>query len=340
MHETTSIDTLATLRLGAAALIALGAPVAAAQDPSPDDYMSADLRARVEALKADAERSPTDGLNLEERTPVLWRWINDYALTGGPVPTRATGILQTAFRELLDSRRDRREPRVSFAQRPDGRAINADARIDEVIEELRFKDEHPGGLGKFTLSSAGPFTADSWITVELMHTVGDLPLQQGAKVVVGRSSQWDRGDLQNNRPGDGYVTIRSSKPSVRFAKVEIPRGSERYSPVGARPAFVLKEGTLAKGDSFTLVYGDTTGGGRGWHIHTYENDLTVLPVYVDHSGDGRYPTQSWPAFQVVGAGVARMKGFAPSVVEPGEGFELAVRSEDVNFNRATGSIPA
>ena len=118
-------------------------PSARAQTKVRDDYMSAEARTRVESLKADKALHPTDGANLAERTPVLWRWINDYALSGGPVPDRATGILQSAFRELLEAKRAGREPRVSLAQRPDGRAIYADARIDQVIEELRLKDEQP-----------------------------------------------------------------------------------------------------------------------------------------------------------------------------------------------------
>ena len=339
MRPAARVERTLTFVLGLAAALTLHGQPAWAQPSPAADYMSAEARARVEALKADAAQEPTDGSNLAERTAVLWRWINDYALSGGPVPSRATGILQSAFRELAEARREGRRPRLSLAQRPDGRAIYADARFDQVIEELRLKDERPGALGQFALSSAGPFTADSWITVELTYTVGDLPMKPGGKVVVGRSSQWDRGDLQNETPGDGQVTIRSSRADARFARVEIPRGPERYSEVGARPAFRLEQGTLSKGDSFTLVLGDRTAGGRGWHIHTYENDLTVVPVYVDHSGDGRYPTHNWPAFRVVGGEPARVVAFAPSVVEPGEAFELAVRSEDVNFNRASGSIP-
>ena len=184
--------------------------------------MSAEARARVEALKSDVQHSPTDGSNLADRTAVLWRWINDYALTGGPGPSRATGILQSAFRELLEARREARPPKVALAQRPDGRASHADGRFDQVIEEFRLKDEHPGALGVLELESTGPFIADSWITVELTYTVGDLPLQEGARVVVGRSSQWDRGDLQNDAPGDGFVSIRGSKPGIRFSKVAIP----------------------------------------------------------------------------------------------------------------------
>ena len=325
---------------GLAMTLALVVQFAWAQRSQVDDYMPAEARANVEALKADAARTPTNGSNLAGRTPVLWRWTNDYALAGGPLPDRATGILQSAFRELVEARREGRQPRVSLAQRPDGRAVFADAKFDQVIEEMRLKDERPDALGRFALGSSGPFTADSWITVELTYTVGGLALKPGARVVVGRNSQWDRGDLQNDAPGDGYVTISSSRPDVRFARVEIPRGPERYSAVGARPAFRLEHGELSEGDTFTLVLGDRAGGGRGWHIHTYENDRTVVPVYVDHSGDGRYPAHDWPSFRVVGGEAARAVAFAPSVVEPGEAFELAVRSEDGNFNRATGSIPA
>lgn len=222
---------------GLVAIVTVGLSTANAQTSSRDDYMSVEHRARVEALKADAEQNPTDGSNLAERTPVLWRWINSFSLSGGPLPERAVGILQSAFRELFEAERQGRQPRVSLDQRPDGRAIYADARFDQVIEELRLKDERPGALGRFKLSSGGPFTADSWITVELTFTVGDLPLEQGGRVVVGRSSQWDRGDLQNDGPGEGFFTIRASKPGARFAKVEIPRGPERYSAVSARPAF-------------------------------------------------------------------------------------------------------
>ncbi|MYG04309.1 MAG: hypothetical protein F4173_19110 [Acidobacteriia bacterium] len=180
-------------------------PDASAQTQSGnrDDYMSPQARTRVEALKTEAAQHSTDGSNLAERTPVLWRWINDYALAGGPVPERATGILQTAFRELLDAKRAGREPVVSPSQRPDGRAFYADARIDQVIEELLLKDERPEALGRFELSSHGPFTADTWITVELTYTVGELALEQGGKVVVGRNSQCERGDQQNAGPGDG-----------------------------------------------------------------------------------------------------------------------------------------
>lgn len=45
-------------------------------------------------------------------------------------------------------------------------------------------------------------------------------------------------------------------------------------------------------------------------------------------------------FVVSGTRVAGVHGFAPSIVEPGETFELSVRAEDAFFNRAVGDLPA
>ncbi len=293
--------------------------------------MSADLRSTVEALKADFDREPTNGANLAERAPVFWDWINAYALTGGPIPVGATGAAANAFRELVEAKRDGREARVSGT-------------FDDLIAEFRFKDENPNGLGTLTLSPSGPFPAESWITIEQTYTVGDYPMKTGATVVAGRGRQWNRGDFQNDGPGDGYLTIKSSNPNVRFAKIKVPwagmHGGGRAGSISNRPSFRLERGTLTKGETFTLVYGDRTGGGRGWQLQSYQNTLTQLPVYIDLDADGKYPTPSWPAFTVVGTTVNAVKGFAPSVVEPGEKFELAVRSEDLYFNRATGDIPA
>ena len=109
-----SVRCLAPL-LAFAGYLCLGPCAAArAQTADRDDYMSPQARASVEALKASSALRRTGGSNLAERTPVLWRWINDYALAGGPVPDRATGILQSAFRELLDAKRAGREPMVSL----------------------------------------------------------------------------------------------------------------------------------------------------------------------------------------------------------------------------------
>ena len=50
------------------------------------DYLSADLRQRVEALKLEAPESTDDVAVLSDRLETLWQWANAYSLTGGPIP--------------------------------------------------------------------------------------------------------------------------------------------------------------------------------------------------------------------------------------------------------------
>ena len=65
-----------------------------------------------------------------------------------------------------------------------------------------------------------------------------------------------------------------------------------------------------------------------------------LPLYVDLDGSREWRPLPIQPFVVTGTTVAGVHGFAPSIVEPGETFELSVRAEDRFFNRATGPIPS
>ena len=80
---------------GIFALIAIRTASSQAQ-PARPDYLSPELRAKVEKLKRDASQ-PTDTTNLAERGQILWDWINAYSLTGGPVPVMATQQLSSVF---------------------------------------------------------------------------------------------------------------------------------------------------------------------------------------------------------------------------------------------------
>ena len=59
-----------------------GAP---ADDGRPDDYLTPELRAAVERLKADVTMSPTDEATIAERARILADWVDAYALGGGEV---------------------------------------------------------------------------------------------------------------------------------------------------------------------------------------------------------------------------------------------------------------
>ena len=65
----------------ALALVAQGCTTGAS-----GDYLTADLRQRVEALKLEAPEGTEDIAVLSDRLDTLWQWANAYSLTGGPIP--------------------------------------------------------------------------------------------------------------------------------------------------------------------------------------------------------------------------------------------------------------
>ena len=299
---------------------------------TPDDYLAPVLRRRVEALKSQSEREPTNSQNIANRTQVVWEWINAYSLTGGPMPVNATQTVSNIVRSVTDRKRGGPPP-----------PRNRERQLDDIIYEFRLKDEQPGALGRLTLKPVGPFHASSWQTIELTYAVGDAPLTEGATIMIARQLHWDRGDLQNtDSSADNYISIRTSNSSARFATAGVPWVGMHggFRSAAPRPAFRLESGTLRKGDTITLTYGDRSGGGRGWQLQTFQSEQVLLPIYLDLDGKGRFLSPAWPAFEVLGNEAVAAKGFAPSVVEPGEEFELAIRSEDFFYNRATGKIPA
>ena len=103
--------------------------------------------------------------------------------------------------------------------------------------------------------------------------------------------------------------------------------------------FRLSAGRLNPGDEVTITYGGRADGGSGLLMPTFSSDRMPFPLYVDFDGNG--PLYSLPIqpVRVVGARVAGVHGFAPSVVRPGEMFTLSVRAQDQYYNRATGPIP-
>jgi hypothetical protein len=109
----------------AAIWVTAGASAAAA----PSDYLSDELRARVQTLKVDALIAPTDLVNVKSRLRTLWDWLNAYALSGGYVPVNATqSISQISAYPLTPTN-------------------NRFTTIDRMIQEFVLRDENPHALG-------------------------------------------------------------------------------------------------------------------------------------------------------------------------------------------------
>lgn len=291
------------------------------------DYLSPDLRDKVEKLKTDAAKAPTTKETAMGRASVLWPWANAYAMAGGHLPVNLPPLMRNALSLTPD--------------RPAGLRVLWG--IDAYVRELTLKDEHPRAIGTLSSNIAGPFVAASWQTIEITYTVGEIPVEPGGGILIGRHFMSTHGRLQRDNPeGDNYLSIRSSNPRARFTHTKAPMAGMHGNFRGAQQMMVfrLEETPLKEGETITLTYGDTSGGGRGFFVQTFSNDAFPLPLYIDLKGEGYFLSLPIQTYRVVGTKTAAVHGFAPSIVKVGEVFDISVRSEDVYYNRATGKIPA
>jgi len=310
-------------------VILLGISVIACA-PAPRDYMEADLRSRVEALKADVAVEATTADNVVERLPIVWGWANAYALSGGSVPVHVPLVVGVLGRPYAEGDR----PAIWHW---------CLGEIDKYIEELTLKEQQPDAVGAIELVRVEPLEAGSWQTIEQSYTVGSMPMAEGGVVLAGRQMSSNQGRFQNgDSTADGYVSIRCSNPDATFEKFTVPlRGVHGGFRTSAKmPAFRLQGAALGEGETITVTYGDTSGDSRGLLTQTDSTDRLVFPLYVDLNGNGNFLTPVWPGLEVIGREARSVRGVVPSVVAPGETFELAVRTEDRYFNRASGPIPA
>lgn len=294
------------------------------------DYMSSELRAKVEELKADVVSQASTPETARERMTILYDWANAYALAGGVIPT---GLAWDAA--------------LVLSWKGGDRMLGPIANLDNLVRELQVREEIPNAIGSLTNDAAEPFPSGSWQTLRQTYTVGEMGMVKGGGILLACPLFSDQGLFQHADPaGDNYVSISCSRPGVWFetARKRLPTSSiEHNSQTGAQTpplVFELVEGALTKGDTIAITYGDRSGGSRGFKVQSYTNDFFPLPVYVDLEGKGNFFTLPIRPYAVKGLNAHAVKGFAPSVVGVGEPFTVSVRTEDLHYNRAEGPIPA
>lgn len=302
-------------------------PEAPGKGPQMSGAGENDLDQRIERLKADvaAGQLPVDAEEIRNRSLTLYAWANRRARMGDDLPWSLPLVVATLARLPYE---DEKPGRQQLEQ--------AAAQMAPYVEHLRLRDEDPEAMGTARLLNAGPHAINSRQTLQIEYTVGTRPLPEGARLTLSRGTDANIEDPT----APGYVTAKASRSDVALIAT---RGEVSYArifqPAGAPVQFEVSGGTLDPGDTVTIQLGDTSRGGPGLVMGALSNDFIPLELYVRLEAGGPDYVLPRLGFKTEGIEVARVHAFAPSILDVGETFDLVVRSEDIQTNRATGPIP-
>ena len=202
-------------------------------------------------------------------------------------------------------------------------------------------------------------TIGEWGTWTVRYTAGPAGLPAGGAIQVELPitwHQWLRNSsraVQATEPSEPfYVSARASREGVRLrCEVQEQHGPDAGDPQlvkrprrsldgnNRRYAWVVRvtveEGALREGDSIDVLYGDRSGGGRGFTPPLWAASPEPVRGAVDSKGDGSFtllPREEWPLLRVRPAPPVEVAVYLPSISVVGEAHETVVAALDQNLN--------
>ncbi len=279
------------------------------------------LDERIAALQARVAQGPLTHAEMRQQAPVLYAWTNRLAAAGVALPVDLPLLLT----------------RIKAYPEPQAGTQGLAEAFASAVRELALKTADPEAVGSLR-AEGGPFRAGERARLRQVWTVGSVGMRTGGALAVARHFMNNGGRLQAEDPdAPNYLSIETDRQGVRFELQSMPIGGMHGGFRSARdtPVFRLVEGQLAPGDEVTVHY----GGSAGMDLPTYSSERMPYPLYVDLDGSGDLLTLPIQPVVIVGAEVAGVAGFAPSILAIGEPFELSVRAQDRWWNRASGGMP-
>ncbi|MXW78725.1 MAG: DUF3604 domain-containing protein, partial [Gemmatimonadetes bacterium] len=135
-------------------------------------------------------------------------------------------------------------------------------------------------LGTVTLEPCAPVVAGSYQQWTLTLTVGSYGIDEGGTIKIAQRLACDMQPAQFSDPAaPAYCTVQTNgaaKLAPRFA----PKGHERPWMIWCVVIDVY-DGSLAPGDTVTVVLGERSGGSPGIRVQTFVESAHEFRVFVD-----------------------------------------------------------
>ena len=184
-------------------------------------------------------------------------------------------------------------------------------------------------LGTVTLEPCAPVVAGSYQQWTLTLTVGSYGIDERGTIKIAQRFACDMQPAQFSDPAaPAYCTVHTNgaaKLAPRFA----PKGHERP---WMRWCVVIDvyDGSLAPGDTVTVVLGERSGGSPGIRAQTFVESAHEFRVFVDptNASVARAVADS-PKFPIVAGEAVELVCIAPSQAVVGEAVEVFVKGQDM-----------
>lgn len=192
-------------------------------------------------------------------------------------------------------------------------------------------------LGVVELSPHLPVVAGQMGTWTLIYTVGEYGIDEGGTIKLAHRFASDWQPPQFDQPGEsGYTTISTSgnaKLAVRYDR----KGHHR--PWLKCIVIDVYDGSLAPGDTVTIVLGDTSGGGPGIRAQTFQESAHCFQFFVDPTNACQaQPLPDCPAVPIVPGEAVSLVLTLPSQAKLGEQVGVHLLGQDPWSNPASISM--
>ncbi|MEZ4869018.1 MAG: hypothetical protein R3C14_47290 [Caldilineaceae bacterium] len=182
-------------------------------------------------------------------------------------------------------------------------------------------------LGAVKLLETSPVIAGSYGTWTLVYTVGSLGIDSGGQIKIARRMVSDWAAPQFTDPqAAGYSTVTTTG-AAKLAVSWQPRGYVR--PKSPCVVIDIYDGSLAPGDTVTVILGDKSQGSPGLRAQTYVESHFEFLVAVDPTNAcDPCPLPQLPTVAVVAAAMVELVCLLPSQLTVGEAVDILVKGED------------
>ena len=181
-------------------------------------------------------------------------------------------------------------------------------------------------IGKASIDMKNPVEAGSLQTVRYIFAAGHA-IDDSGYIKIAFRFAGDFGTPQFGNPLEPNFCSVSTHGDCRIEPRWDPKGNTR--PWGKSLYLKVRGGFLDKGETVTVVFGDTSKGSPGWQMQSFCEKTFEFKTFVDPFATYEFKELSKsPVMKIVPGKPVRAVCIAPSQVKEGSTFTYSMRLED------------